>query len=56
VEPKKTSKRTGVLGYKLGMTSIWDKWGTLHPLTVIQVDRCQVVQVKHEEKDGVTAL
>ncbi|EAR84738.3 50S ribosomal protein L3 (macronuclear) [Tetrahymena thermophila SB210] len=55
-EPTKTSKRTGILGYKLGMTSIWDKWGKLHALTVIQIDRCQVVQVKTEEKDGVNAL
>ncbi|EGR34111.1 hypothetical protein IMG5_023250 [Ichthyophthirius multifiliis] len=56
ISPTKTSKRTGVLGYKLGMTSIWDKWGTLVPLTVIQLDRCQVVQVKTEEKEGYNAL
>ena len=34
------SKRTGVLGYKIGMTHFWDKWGKLQPCTVIQLDRC----------------
>jgi large subunit ribosomal protein L3 len=38
------------------MTSSWDKWGVLRPLTVIQLDRCQVVHVKTKEKDGYTAL
>lgn len=28
------------------MTSIFDKWGKMHPVTVIQLDRCQVVQIK----------
>ena len=50
------SKRTGLLGYKIGMTHYWDKWGKLTPCTVIQVDRCQVTQVKTMENDGVDAL
>lgn len=56
IEITKNSRRCGVLGYKLGMTSIWDKWGKLHPLSVIQVDRCQVVQVKTEDKEGFNAI
>lgn len=36
------SKRSGVVGYKIGMTNIWDKWGKLTPCTVVQLDRCQV--------------
>lgn len=36
------SKRVGLMGYKMGMTHFWDKWGKLTPCTVIQVDRCQV--------------
>ena len=52
----KTSKRTGLLAVKIGMTSEWDKWGVHHPLTVLQVDRCHVVQVKTKETDGYYAL
>jgi large subunit ribosomal protein L3 len=35
---------------------MWDKWGVRHPLTVLQVDRCQVTQVKTAESDGYYAL
>ena len=31
------SLRTGVIGYKQGMTNFWDKWGVNIPCTVIQV-------------------
>lgn len=34
------SKRVGLVGYKIGMTHFWDKWGKLTPCTVIQMDRC----------------
>ena len=40
------SKRSAVLGLKQGMTAMWDKWGIRHALTVLQIDRCQVVQIK----------
>ena len=52
----KTSVRTGLLAVKVGMTSEWDKWGVHYPLTVLQVDRCHVVQVKTLETDGYYAL
>lgn len=50
------SKRSGAIGYKVGMTHFWDKWGKLQPCTVIQLDRCQVTQVKTKEHDGVDAI
>ncbi len=56
VEPAKELKRTGILGYKIGMTGIWDKFGTWHPLTVIKIDRCQVIAHKVIEKDNYYAL
>ena len=31
------------------MTQEWDKWGVCHPLTVLHLDGCQVVQVKTKE-------
>jgi large subunit ribosomal protein L3 len=34
------------LGIKLGMTTLWDRWGHIVPATVIQLDRSQVIQIK----------
>ena len=34
------SKRTGALGFKIGSTHFWDKWGAMVPCTVVQLDRC----------------
>ena len=39
----KTFGRTGALGIKAGMIAEFDKWGTRHELTVIQLDDCQAV-------------
>lgn len=41
---------------KVGMLTIWDKWGTRYASTVLQLDDCRVVQVKTLETDGYTAL
>lgn len=45
------SLRCGAIGYKIGMTHIFGKWGESIPCTVIQLDRCQVIQIK-EDIDG----
>ena len=50
------SKRVGVLAYKVGMTHTWDKWGTQVPLTVLQMENCQVIDIKTIEKDGYSSL
>lgn len=52
----RNSLRVGVLGYKVGMTSLWDQWGEHIPCSVVQIDRCQVLQVKNVEQDGVNAI
>jgi len=49
-------RRAGALGYKVGMTGVYDMWGIYHPLTIIHVDRCQVTQIKTKEKEGVNSL
>ena len=49
-------RRTGALAMKVGMISVYDKWGICHPTTVLQLDSCRVLQVKTEETDGYTAL
>jgi large subunit ribosomal protein L3 len=41
---------------KVGMVSVWDKWGMCHATTVLQLDDCRVIQVKKEETDGYTEL
>ena len=56
VEPSKNSIRTGILGYKVGMTIAWDKHGIQFPLTVVKIDNCQVTQVKTVESDKCNAL
>lgn len=40
----------GTLGVKLGMTTMWDKWGHVVPVTVVELDRVQVVQIKEPVK------
>lgn len=46
----------GLLGKKLGMTSIFDEKGKLIPCTVIEAGPCQVLQVRLRETDGYTAV
>ena len=41
---------------KVGMLPLWDTWGIRHAVTVLQLDECEVVQVKTEETDGYTAM
>ena len=46
----------GLLGKKIGMTSIYTKNGTSTPVTVLEVGPCNVVAVKTKVKDGYEAL
>ena len=47
---------TGLLGKKLGMTSIFDESGQVIPCTVIEAGPCFVTQVKTVERDGYEAI
>lgn len=50
-------RRTGVLGYKVGMVGLHDIYGTMHPCTVIHIDRCQVVNVLNpNEKTSIVTV
>ena len=46
----------GLIGKKLGMTSIYDENGVAVPVTVIEAGPCVVVQLKDSEKDGYAAV
>lgn len=48
--------RSPLVAVKMGMTSAWDDNGAMHPVTLLQVQQCQVVQVKTEESDGYFAM
>lgn len=46
----------GLIGKKIGMTSVFSVEGKNIPCTVIQAGPCVVTQVKSVEKDGYTAV
>ena len=48
--------RTGVIAQKLGMSRLFSETGAHIPVTVMQLDQCQVVSVRTPEKDGYTAV
>jgi large subunit ribosomal protein L3 len=47
---------SGLLGKKIGMTSIYDASGKRVPCTVIEAGPCVVTQVKTVEKDGYDSI
>lgn len=46
----------GLIGKKVGMTSVFDESGNNIPCTVIEVGPCVVTQIKTEETDGYNAI
>jgi len=48
--------RTGLIAKKLGMTRVFNDAGHHVPVTVLQLEGCQVVAQRTMEKDGYTAL
>ena len=47
---------TGILGKKIGMTSVFDDKGESLPCTVIEAGPCYVTQIKTVQRDGYAAL
>ena len=48
--------RSGVIAKKLGMTRVHTESGENVPVTVLQMDKCQVVAQRTEDKDGYSAV
>lgn len=47
---------SGLIGKKVGMTSVFDELGRSIPVTVIEVDPCAITQIKTVETDGYNAV
>jgi large subunit ribosomal protein L3 len=47
---------SGLIGKKIGMTSIYDENGRFVPVTVIEAGPCVVTQVRKKETDGYNAV
>lgn len=47
---------SGLIGKKVGMTSIFDDLGRSIPVTVIEVEPCTITQIKTVETDGYNAV
>ncbi|EDV25572.1 uncharacterized protein TRIADDRAFT_3973, partial [Trichoplax adhaerens] len=50
------SRRTGLIGVKLGMMPMWMKDGTRVPVTLIKIQQCHVLHNKTKAKDGYCAV
>lgn len=48
--------RSGLIAKKIGMTRIFDEDGRTVPVTALQVEGCQVVAQRTQEKDGYDAV
>jgi large subunit ribosomal protein L3 len=46
----------GLIGKKIGMTSVFDSTGKNIPCTVIEAGPCVVTQIRTEERDGYAAV
>jgi large subunit ribosomal protein L3 len=46
----------GILGYKVGMTQVFNDEGQIVPVTVVQAGPVYVTQVKTAERDGYSAV
>jgi large subunit ribosomal protein L3 len=47
---------SGLIGKKVGMTSVFDNIGRNIPVTVIEIEPCSITQIKTEETDGYKAV
>ena len=47
---------SGLIGKKIGMTSIFSEEGKNIPCTILEVGPCKVVQIKTKEVDGYSAM
>ena len=46
----------GILGRKVGMTQLYDEFGNVVPVTVIEAGPCDVLQIRTLQRDGYEAV
>ena len=46
----------GLIGKKIGMTQIFDEYGSAIPVTIIEAGPCYVTQIRTEQSDGYSAV
>jgi large subunit ribosomal protein L3 len=46
----------GLIGYKVGMTQVYDDKGQIAPVTVLQLGPCPVLQIRDQARDGYDAI
>ena len=46
----------GLIGKKIGMSRIFDDFGSVIPVTVLELGPCTIIQIKNIEKDGYDAV
>ena len=46
----------GLLGEKIGMSRVFNSYGEIVPVTILNVGPCIVIQVKTLENDGYEAV
>lgn len=46
----------GLIGQKVGMTQVFDDKGVLHPVTVINLGPCPILQIRTQDRDGYDAV
>ena len=54
--PDAPGSMPGMLGRKIGMTTVYDDSGRAKPVTMVEVGPCVVTQVKTEQRDGYEAV
>ncbi len=54
--PEAPQSMSGLLGRKIGMTTIYDDMGRANAVTVVEVGPCFVIQVKTQQRDGYQAV
>ena len=47
---------SGIIGKKIGMSSVFDIQGDLIPVTIVEAGPCKIVSIRTKEKDGYEAL
>ncbi len=47
---------TGIIGKKLGMTSVFGADGNLIPVTVVKAGPCKIVSIRKKDIDGYDAV